>query len=169
MPSAAKNKGSQFERHVAKQLTDLFGESFIRVTNSGAYIGGINTQRKNQLSEAQIRHNKGDITPGPSFPKMNAEAKSYKDFPFHQLFTSNSKILDTWIEQMLTVADPGDFNILFMKFNRKGQFVLVPHDTQWDPTPSSFTYNSQRHQVWQMFELTEFLIKNQDRIRQLCS
>jgi len=168
MPSKSKNKGSSFERDIAKRLTDLFGESFIRVTNSGAYIGGKNTSRKDNLSEAQIRHSKGDIVPGPSFGRMNAEAKSYADFPFHQLFTGSCKQLDGWIEQMLEVADEGDFNILFMKFNRKGTFVAVPYNQSWDHTLSSFTYRSQRHQVWQIFDLEQFLIKNKENIAALC-
>jgi hypothetical protein len=168
MPSKSKNKGSSFERDVAKRLSELFGESFIRVTNSGAYIGGKNTARKDTLSEAQIRHSKGDIVPGPSFGRMNAEAKNYADFPFHQLFTGSCKQLDGWIEQMLEVADEGDFNILFMKFTRKGTFVAVPHSQNWDPTLSSFTYRSQRHKVWQIFDLEQFLNNNKDSIAALC-
>ncbi len=168
MPSKSKNKGSSFERDIAKRLTDLFGESFIRVTNSGAYIGGKNTARKDNLSEAQIRHSKGDIVPGPSFGRMNAEAKNYADFPFHQLFTGSCRQLDGWIEQMLEVADKGDFNILFMKFTRKGTFVAVPYNQSWDPTLSSFTYKSSRHQVWQIFDLEQFLNKNKENIAALC-
>ena len=168
MPSKSKNKGSSFERDVAKRLSDLFGESFIRVTNSGAYIGGKNTHRKDNLSEAQIRHSKGDIVPGPSFGRMNAEAKNYADFPFHQLFTGSCRQLDSWIEQMLDVADDGDFNILFMKFNRKGTYVAVPQNQNWDPTLSSFTYRSQRHQVWQIFDLEQFLNLNKNSIAALC-
>ena len=167
MPSKSKNKGSSFERDIAKLLSDTFGESFIRVTNSGAYIGGKNTARKDTLSEAQIRHSKGDIVPGPSFGRMNAEAKSYADFPFHQLFTGSCKQLDGWIEQMLEVADEGDFNILFMKFTRKGTYVVVPHNQNWDQTLSSFTYRS-RHQVWQIFDLEQFLKLNQQSIAALC-
>lgn len=168
MPSKSKNKGSSFERDVAKLLSDTFGESFIRVTNSGAYIGGRNTHRKDTLSEAQIRHSKGDIVPGPSFGRMNAEAKNYADFPFHQLFTGSCRQLDTWIEQMLEVADEGDFNILFMKFNRKGTYVAVPHNHNWDQTLSSFIYRSSRHQVWQIFDLEQFLKLNQQSIAALC-
>ena len=167
MPSKSKNKGSSFERDIAKRLSDLFGESFIRVTNSGAYIGGKNTARKDTLSEAQIRHSKGDIVPGPSFGRMNAEAKNYADFPFHQLFTGSCRQLDGWIEQMLEVADEGDFNILFMKFTRKGTYVVVPHNQNWDPTLSSFTYRS-RQQVWQIFDLEQFLNKNRESIAALC-
>ena len=168
MPSKSKNKGSSFERDIAKLLSDTFGESFIRVTNSGAYIGGKNTHRKDALSEAQIRHSKGDIVPGPSFGRMNAEAKSYADFPFHQLFTGSCRQLDAWIEQMLEVADKGDFNILFMKFNRKGTYVAVPYNQSWDQTLSSFIYRSQRHQVWQIFDLEQFLNNNKESIAALC-
>lgn len=64
MPSPSKIKGSGFEREVAKFLSDTYGESFIRNNSgSGAYIGGANHIRKNTLSEAQIRHAKGDIIP----------------------------------------------------------------------------------------------------------
>ena len=98
---------------------------------------------------------------------MNAEAKNYADFPFHQLFTGSCKQLDGWIEQMLEVADEGDFNILFMKFTRKGTYVVVPHNHNWDPTLSSFTYRS-RQQVWQIFDLEQFLKLNRESIAALC-
>lgn len=75
MPSASKAKGSGFEREVAKFLTNLYGESFIKAPGSGAYTGGSNSHRKQLLHEGQIRNFKGDIVPGQSFPLMNAEAK----------------------------------------------------------------------------------------------
>ena len=40
MPSPQKAKGSGYERDVAKFLTELYGESFIRAPGSGAYVGG---------------------------------------------------------------------------------------------------------------------------------
>jgi hypothetical protein len=92
MPSPSKAKGNSFERRVADFLTDLYGEKFIRAPGSGAYVGGKNTHRKELLHEGQIRNFKGDIVPGQSFSKLNAECKSYKDFPFHQLYTGNTKI-----------------------------------------------------------------------------
>ena len=45
MTSPQKAKGSGFEREVAKFLSDLYGESFIRAPGSGAYIGGKNQHR----------------------------------------------------------------------------------------------------------------------------
>ena len=123
MPSKSKNKGNTWERDVAGFLSKLYATSFIRVPGSGAYIGGANTHRKQFLPEGQIRSFKGDIVPGEGFDRLNAECKSYADFPFHQLFQGEVKILEGWIAQCLDVADPDDFNILFLKFNRKGKWV----------------------------------------------
>ena len=46
MPSPQKAKGSGFEREIAKYLSDVYGESFIRAPGSGAYIGGKNQNRR---------------------------------------------------------------------------------------------------------------------------
>ena len=128
--AGAKVKGSSFEREIAQKLSDLTGESFIRAPSSGAYIGGANAKRKEMLHEGQIRSFKGDIIPGPSYDKWNIECKFYKDFPFHLLFQDRPiPILEDWINQLMEVADDGDLNLLFMKFNRKGVYVLYPRNT----------------------------------------
>ena len=75
MPSPQKAKGSAWERDVAKFLTGLYGETFIRAPGSGAYVGGTNKVRKEILHEGQVRAFKGDIVPGQSFPKFNAVLK----------------------------------------------------------------------------------------------
>ena len=85
MPSPQKAKGSGWERDTARFLSGLYGESFIRAPGSGAYVGGSNKARMEVLHEGQIRAFKGDIVPGQSFPKLNAECKFYKAFPFHRL------------------------------------------------------------------------------------
>ena len=161
MPSPSKNKGSSFEREVANFLSDLYGESFIRAPGSGAYVGGKNQSRKQFLHEGQIRSFKGDIVPGQSFPKFNAECKSYKDFPFHQLYTGDCKVLDGWIEQMMDVAEEGDVNILFMKFNRKGKFVVVQSNKTW--VTDQFTYyTSKAHGDWIIIDFDHFFKHNKD-------
>ena len=104
MPSPPKKKGSSFEREVANFLTEIYQESFIRAPGSGAYVGGKNQSRKEFLHEGQVRSFKGDIVPGQSFPRFNAECKSYSDFPFHLVLSGDCKVLNTWIEQMLAVA-----------------------------------------------------------------
>lgn len=169
MTSPSKNKGNSFERQTADFLTKQYGEKFIRVPGSGAYVGGKNTHRKQFLHEGQIRNFKGDIVPGQSFPKFNAECKSYKDFPFHQLFTGQVKILESWIEQCMEVADTGDFNILFMKFNRKGTFVAVQlTDTSSYTLVRHINYGSINHGHWAIMDHDTFWELNSDVVRDLC-
>lgn len=170
MTSPSKAKGNSFERQTADFLTNLYGEKFIRAPGSGAYVGGKNTHRKQLLHEGQIRNFKGDIVPGQSFPKFNAECKSYKDFPFHQLFQGSCKILDGWIDQCMDVADEGDFNIIFMKFNRKGTYVAV----QAQPNQTSlfftrhFNYATGKHGHWFIMDYDLFWELNADAVAQLC-
>lgn len=164
MPSPQKQKGSSFEREVANFLSKTYNESFIRAPGSGAYVGGKNQSRTEVLHEGQIRSFKGDIVPGQSFPKFNAECKSYADFPFHLVLTGDSKVLDTWIGQMTDVADTDDFNILFMKFNRKGKFVCVPSNLTWI-TDQFMYYTSKKHGDWLIIEFEHFFKHNKDLLK----
>jgi len=170
MPSPSKSKGNSFERQIAQFLTELYKETFIRAPGSGAYVGGNNNTRKQFLHEGQIRSFKGDIVPGQSFPKLNAECKSYKDFPFHQLYQGSVKILDSWIQQCMDASDPGDFNIIFMKFNRKGTYVAV--EAQPNHTDLLFTrhfnYGSGLNGHWYIMDLELFFELNSDTVKQLC-
>lgn len=171
MPSPSKNKGNSFEREIADFLTKTYGERFIRAPGSGAYVGGKNTHRKQFLHEGQIRNFKGDIVPGESFSRLNAECKSYKDFPFHKFFSGSVKILDSWIEQCMEAADEGDFNILFMKFNRKGKYVAVqaqPNNTSLIFT-RHFNYPTTYHGHWFIMDHDLFWELNSDQVKQLCS
>ena len=47
----SKTKGKTWERDVVLFLSELYKQSFIRVPNSGAYVGGKNEYRKAYLSE----------------------------------------------------------------------------------------------------------------------
>lgn len=170
MPSPSKTKGNSFERQIAQFLTEFYGETFIRAPGSGAYVGGTNNARKQFLHEGQIRSFKGDIVPGQSFPKLNAECKSYKDFPFHQLYQGSVKILDSWIQQCMDASDEGDFNIIFMKFNRKGTYVAV--EAQPNHTDLLFTrhfnYGSGLNGHWYIMDLELFFELNSDTVKKLC-
>lgn len=168
MPSPSKAKGNSFERICADFLTNLYGEKFIRAPGSGAYVGGKNTHRKQLLHEGQIRNFKGDIVPGQSFPKLNAECKSYKDFPFHQLFSQEIKLLEGWIDQCLDVADDGDFSIIMMKFNRKGTYVVVRPNEQLT-FKNKFDYTSSKHGSWIIMDHDEFWNLNSSQVKELCA
>ena len=159
MTSPQKAKGSGYEREVAKFLTETYGESFIRAPGSGAYVGGKNQVRKEMLHEGQIRSFKGDIVPGQSFTKMNAECKFYKDFPFHLLLTGKCAQLDSWLDQLLDVEDEGDMNILFMKFNRIGKFVVVQPKLSWI-TDNFIFYASEKYGDWIITEFNDFFKNN---------
>lgn len=168
MPSPQKQKGSSWEREVARYLSEIYNESFIRAPGSGAYVGGKNKQRTQILHEGQIRSFKGDIVPGQNFPKFNAECKSYADFPFHLVLTGHCKVLDGWLDQMMDVAESGDINILFMKFNRKGSFVCVQTNLTWI-TDQFLYYTSEKHKDWLIIEFEHFFKLNKELLKTYCS
>lgn len=161
MPSPQKQKGSSFEREIAQFLTKTYGESFIRAPGSGAYVGGKNQQRKDFLHEGQIRSFKGDIVPGQNFQKLNVECKSYADFPFHLVLAGNCKVLDGWLDQLMAVSESDDFNVLFMKFNRKGKFICVQSKFTWI-TDQFIYYTSSKHGDWLIIEFDHFWNHNKD-------
>lgn len=120
MTSPQKSKGNQFERYVAKHLSDIFQLNFERVPNSGAFTGGKNISRYNTLTEAQKLIYDGDILMPEQLGHIKIECKSYKDFAFHNLLKSNST-LDDWIEQAKV-----DFKLWFLifKINNRGCYVV---------------------------------------------
>jgi hypothetical protein len=170
MPSKSKTKGSTFEREASRFLSELYEDSFIRVKDSGAFTGGKNTTRKDYLSSGQIRSAKGDIVPPDNWNKFNVECKSYKEFPFHQLFTSGPvPLLEEWIEQTIDAADPGDINIIFMKFNRKGRYVAYEL-----PTGSTFKtlrhldYTDKKGRIWRITGFDDFFGLNSEEFKKKC-
>lgn len=168
MPSKSKTKGKTFERDVCKYLSNLYNESFTRVFDSGAFTGGKNAHRRQTLSEGQVRARKGDIIPPDDWKYFNGECKSYAEFPFHQLFSQGPVLLlETWIEQTLEAADPGDCNIIFMKFNRKGKYVAyqLPQDFK---TFRHLDYTSQAQDVWRITGFDDFFELNQDSFSTRC-
>jgi hypothetical protein len=170
LPSKGKTKGNGYEREVADFLSNLYGESFVRVPNSGAFIGGKNNHRKTNLSEQQIRGFKGDIIPGPSFPNLNLEAKFYKDFAFHQVIQGSCAQLDDWINQILTTCDKSDINILAMKFNRKGSYIAYQaHNKSLNPGSTYTTYCNPKtsHGTWIILEFNNFWHLNSSHIKTL--
>lgn len=168
MPSPQKQKGSSWENTVAKFLSETYKESFIRAPGSGAYIGGKNQTRTQILHEGQVRNFKGDIVPGQSFPKFNAECKSYKDFPFHQVLSGECKTLDEWLDQVMSVSDVDDINILFLKFNRKGSFVVVQTKLTWI-TDQFLYYSSKKHKDWLIIDFNHFFKHNTNLFKSYCS
>ena len=168
MPSPSKAKGSSFEREVATFLSKTYNESFIRAPGSGAYVGGSNSRRKDFLSESQIKSFKGDIIPPDGWSKFNAEAKSYADFPFHLVVSGECKVLDSWLDQLMAVADTDDVSVLFMKFNRKGKFIAVQSSLTWS-SDNFMYYSSKSHRDWIIIEFNHFFNLNRDLLKSYSS
>ena len=56
MASPQKVKGKSYENAKAKFLTDIFGQTFIRVPTSGAFLGGKNYDRRLDMSAVSYTH-----------------------------------------------------------------------------------------------------------------
>ena len=95
MSNKSKIKGKSWERDVANFLTKHYNESFLRVPNSGAFVGGYNIYRTQTMTEQQVKSFKGDIIPGPSFSNLVIECKNYKDLCLEDLlkYTKNPKCI----------------------------------------------------------------------------
>ena len=159
MPSAAKQKGNTWERDVAKDLSVTFNENFIRVPNSGAYTGGANVFRIDQLTEQQKRMMDGDIMVPPCLSRYKIECKNYKAFDFHQLFNEN-KTLDKWIKQ----AEFGLLWFLVIKVTRKGSFILFRKEISKHFSYKNYLSYKDKYVIT---DYKEFWQENADAIRRL--
>jgi len=119
MPSPQKAKGNNFERVVAKHLSEVFDSNFTRVPTSGAMTGGMNADVLARLTDSQKLLLEGDLIPPDHMYKMKIECKSKKDFSFSGMF-ANNKLLDSWIEQA-RARDKVWF--LIFKINNQGTYV----------------------------------------------
>lgn len=167
MSSKSKTKGKNFEREIAKYLSQTYDDSFRRVIDSGAYTGGKNAVRRETLTEGQIRASKGDIIPPDDWVRFNCECKNYSDFPFHLLFHDREvPLLESWIAQTLEAADEGDVNIIFMKFNRKGTYVAFQLPLAFD-TVRSLDYTAKEGSIWRITEFNSFFQLNKENLEKL--
>jgi hypothetical protein len=166
MTSKSKIKGSAYERDVARLLSDLYGAQFMRnISGSGAFIGGTNVHRKQNMTAGQIRNSKGDIVPPDEWTYFNCECKSYADLAWHQLCNDGACTqLEAWLAQLLAVGDERDLNILFFKITRKGEWVAVQSHADWNTSASHIRYHSSRG-WWYIFNTNEFFKLNSDAVK----
>ena len=164
MTSKSKNKGSAYEREVSKFLSELYGEPFVRVPNSGAYTGGSNSHRKIFLNSGQIKTFKSDLIAPDSWVNFNAECKNYAEFAFHQLFEECST-LETWIKQLINASDNNDLNILFIKISRKGRYVAVQANKDWDKSCNHMIYTSPKFGSWMIYSFENFFKVNSTQLK----
>lgn len=164
MPAKGKAKGNTGELKIAKFLTECFGAKFMRVPNSGAYLGGANAHRKLNMDAQQINYFKSDIIPPSHMHKLVIESKFYKAFPFEKLAgTARITQLETWIKQIQDTLDDGDMWFLVVRINHKGSWACF--DAKW--LPELQVENHVRHfeYVWCDFE--HLFNQNKVKIEQL--
>jgi hypothetical protein len=161
----SKRKGNSGELELCKKLKEIFGGSFIRVPNSGAFTGGKNAFRKELLSEGQNRNSKGDIIPPDFMPKLVLESKFYKDFRFHQLLQPGPCVqLDDWIGQSLDANDPGDVWFVCFKINLRGWYIAVPFETSSEYEFENHVHYTGEHGKFIVTSALEFFAANRDVI-----
>jgi hypothetical protein len=122
-----KKKGDSYERLVAKDLSKKFHDTFRRVPQSGAIMGGQNRfYNKNLRVDAQ-EILAGDIITPKWFP-FTIECKNYKDTPkIRNLLSNGDKDLDEWIKQAKGESEVArkPWIIVFKVTNIRGkQFVV---------------------------------------------
>lgn len=117
MGNGNKDKGKRVEREVCELLGGVFGLSFTRVPNSGAFTGGRNFNRVKTLSQGQNLLYRGDIIPPDELRNLVVEVKSRQEFAFHQLVSDcGCSELEKWI---------GQVELNWRENERKGMFLLV--------------------------------------------
>jgi hypothetical protein len=67
----------------------------------------------------------------------------------------------------MEAADPGDLNILFMKFNRKGRYVAVQANQPWERSCSYTMYKDVNHGNWMIYSFEEFFKINTTLLKSL--
>lgn len=173
---SSKDKGKAWEREICGFLGETLGGSFIRVPNSGAFIGGKNTARKILLDSGQIRNAKGDIIPPDNLPLLNIEAKNYADIAFNQILNGACKQLDAWIDQTEEPADPQDISFTIFKITRKGSWVAFKQSLQSEFDLTGLTYVTYRKDFgketacdYVIVDHETFFKQNADKIRTLAA
>lgn len=170
MASKSKIKGKAYERDVCKLMIEYFGGSWIRVPNSGAFIGRSNAFRMKDLSEGQIHNSRGDIIP-PDEYDIVIECKSYKDFPFNTLLGDGCALLNGWLEQVeVDILNDEEFYFVTFKINNKGSYIVV--NTKFLgkglKTNKNFSMYNFNGKVYLITDFESFIQNNVDIIKKMC-
>jgi hypothetical protein len=81
---------------------------------------------------------------------LSIECKSYADFPFHQLWYMDVKILDSWIAQQHDIEDEGDLNLILIKISRKDKWVVFQQNLGFT-SERSLNYKDWTFTNWDTF------------------
>lgn len=123
----SRDKGSKFERKIAKMLSEGYGVEFHRTPLSG----GLHWKEANGVS--------GDIVPPDTinFP-YNIECKNVEtDWDFDKIIAGTSKFWEFWEQASKDAKDSKKIPLLIFKKNRKDihialSFTTLPWDKAYD-------------------------------------
>lgn len=165
MTSKAKAKGNSAEREICAILGDFLGGTWLRVPNSGAFLGGANHFRQQSLDQSQISKLKGDIIPPQEWSRLVIESKFYKDFQFNRLLV-NEPIpqLDSWLEQNLSITTGNEIPLLIMKFNRKGMFIAIKESDSNGFELNNYARYKYKGEYFIITEFVNFLEQNKTQL-----
>lgn len=124
----SKAKGSSAERDIAKLFSTHLGGSFTKSISSGAFIGGKNSIRKENLSESQIRSLKSDIYPPDEYTRLVTEVKFYKelDFAYSAYVGVPNTLISGWLKELDYDCDDNDVGVLCFRTNRQPWSIAIP-------------------------------------------
>jgi len=171
----SKDKGKRYEREIAKFLTSIYNEPFTRVPYSGAFVGGKNATRRNQLSYEQEKAFKGDIIP-PENWNLVIECKNYDKLSggLAAIIRGESIQLNKWIKELrgdagelaANYSENLDPHILFLKITRVGEWVIVPSWMAVSGIPNIiYFYEMDEYHIYDI----KYFTKLKDKIKQRSS
>lgn len=156
----SKRKGNSAENEVRKILDERFSfTNFHRSPSSGAFVGGSNFYRKEELNKSQNLVFVGDVYCSREDFKFTIEHKAYAEASFWDLFNESSD-LHSWMKQAEHDAESvGKQPMLIVKYNFHERIIYVKkefmedYQKHWgfglDPI---FTHNG-----WECYWFKEFL------------
>lgn len=126
----SKSKGNTFERAIANEFSERWNDTFKRVPQSGAIVGGLNRIKMHMLREDAQEILCGDIICPRWFP-FSVELKNYglDNGPnMYTILESDSIILEKWLEQAKgdAVFARKKYMILF-NITRRSCFAVVDY------------------------------------------
>lgn len=122
----SKRKGNSSENEVRKILDERFSfTNFHRSPSSGAFVGGSNFYRKEELNKSQNLVFVGDIYCSREDFKFTIEHKAYAEASFWDLFNESSD-LHSWMKQAEHDAESvGKQPMLIVKYNFHDRIVYL--------------------------------------------
>ena len=155
----SKRKGNSAENEVRKILDERFSfTNFHRSPSSGAFVGGSNFYRKEELNKSQNLVFVGDVYCSREDFKFTIEHKAYAEASFWDLFNESSD-LHSWMKQAEHDAESvGKQPMLIVKYNNKKRIVYLKKDYVDSLDCSNLeTYAIFSHNGWYCFWLEDLL------------